>query len=374
MAYNRYDNQKPEDDLVSELSDAFESVADALREVSSDVASILSRNASDGAQRFRSAVSSAAPDRQAGRTPERVRTALSGTKELISGALRVFLNVCGGALALFAAVLAAFAVDMFAVQSMGSGILGVVFLVLSVFGAAMCFSAARRSRLRDQYLRYVGTRRSVSIRELADAQRKTESKVRSELQDIIRHGGFREAYLAPDGTKVFFSADAYRAHMKAAQEAQTEKEKPAAPPAQPRFEEEPLLHQLAAERRRVDDIPVRSEVEKLEHTAAEIFDWVRRHPSDASQVRRVTSYYLPTTIKLLRTYNEMDLHAESSAVAEDIQHKIHTSLVSVNEAMNNLRDTLLRDTALDVDAEISALSTVLAQEGLVSDEISRRES
>ena len=116
---------------------------------------------------------------------------------------------------------------------------------------------------------------------------------------------------------------------------------------------------------------MRSEVEKLESSAAEIFSWVRRHPSDASQVRRVTSYYLPTTLKLLRTYNEMDLHAESSAVAEDIQNKIHTSLVNVNEAFSNLRDTLLRDTALDVDAEISALSTVLAQEGLVQDEITK---
>ena len=182
------------------------------------------------------------------------------------------------------------------------------------------------------------------------------------------------------------SSEAYRAYLEQADQdkprARTRKktEEQAKPEPQPepqekqatvQLEDEPLLRELAKEREKIDEAPVRAEVEKLEKSAEEIFDWVRRHPSDASQVRRFTGYYLPTTLKLLRTYNEMDLHAESSAVAEDIQNKIHSSLVNVNQAFGNLRDTLLRDTALDVDAEISALSTVLAQEGLVTDEISK---
>ena len=38
-------------------------------------------------------------------------------------------------------------------------------------------------------------------------------------------------------------------------------------------------------------------------------------------------------------------------------------------AFQSLQDNLLKDTAMDVSAEISALETVLAQEGLTKDEL-----
>ena len=37
--------------------------------------------------------------------------------------------------------------------------------------------------------------------------------------------------------------------------------------------------------------------------------------------------------------------------------------------IQSLQDNLLKDTAMDVSAEISALETVLAQEGLTKDEL-----
>lgn len=363
-------NNHRDDDLGTELQSAFSDIADALREVAQEFSSVVSRNASEGAERFRSAVSST-PNQNRTSGKYDVRSTISGTKEPFGGAMRAFLCICGGGLVFFAVLMLAFSLDMFAIGNFGSMMVGAIFVVASALGGRACFLAAKRSRLRGVYLRYIGTRPYVAIRELSDALHKSERTVRAELTDIIRHGGFREGYLTPEGDRVYLDGEAFRAFMQSQQKDKQPEAPQQAPAPKVRFEEEPLLKQLAAERRRIDDIPVRSEVEKLEHTAAEIFEWVRRHPSDASQVRRVTSYYLPTTLKLLRTYNEMDLHAESSAVAEDIQNKIRASLVSVNEAFSNLLDMLLQDTALDVDAEISALSTVLAQEGLFPDEISR---
>ena len=56
MAKNKFQNDGQQDDLVSELSDAFGDVADALREVSVDISSIISKNSAEGAQRFRAAI------------------------------------------------------------------------------------------------------------------------------------------------------------------------------------------------------------------------------------------------------------------------------------------------------------------------------
>lgn len=389
MAKNKFQNDGQQDDLVSELSDAFGDVADALREVSVDISSIISKNSAEGAQRFRAAINTP-PRPQTPYAPSSdtsVRAVRNGTKMLFSSAMRVFLSVCGGALLILAVLMFAFAADMgISYGDTSNLIFGMVMCVAFGAGARSCLSAARRSRRRDAYLRYIGTRDCASVAELAAAMRKKRKDVRTEITDLIRRGGFDPGYLTPDGDYFFVSSEAYRAYLEQADQdkprTRTRKktEEQAKPEPQPepqekqaavQLEDEPLLRELAKEREKIDEAPVRAEVEKLEKSAEEIFDWVRRHPSDASQVRRFTGYYLPTTLKLLRTYNEMDLHAESSAVAEDIQNKIHSSLVNVNQAFGNLRDTLLRDTALDVDAEISALSTVLAQEGLVTDEISK---
>ena len=47
---------------------------------------------------------------------------------------------------------------------------------------------------------------------------------------------------------------------------------------------------------------------------------------------------------------------------------VHITAVQA-AGLQSLQDNLLKDTAMDVSAEISALETVLAQEGLTKDEL-----
>ena len=63
---------------------------------------------------------------------------------------------------------------------------------------------------------------------------------------------------------------------------------------------------LRSEKQKITDAAVRSEVEKLDAQTAQLIAWIETHPADENDVRRFTTYYLPTTLKLLRTYNEVD--------------------------------------------------------------------
>ena len=114
---------------------------------------------------------------------------------------------------------------------------------------------------------------------------------------------------------------------------------------------------------------VQLDYESVEEAKKKIIAWLEKHPGGESQIRRFVSYYMPTTLKLLRTYNEVDPQADSSAVAAEIQTDICGILYTINTAFQSLQDNLLKDTAMDVSAEISALETVLAQEGLTKDEL-----
>ena len=65
-----------------------------------------------------------------------------------------------------------------------------------------------------------------------------------------------------------------------------------------------------------------------------------------------------------------DKSGESRAAAQ-IEADIMRILGTINTAFRTLQDGLLQDTALDVSAEVSAMETVLAQDGLTPDELSR---
>ena len=85
-------------------------------------------------------------------------------------------------------------------------------------------------------------------------------------------------------------------------------------------------------------------------------------PASAGKVRKFARYYMPTTLKLLRTY--ADVKDQQGEAAGNIRQEIGGILATLNTAFDNLRNDLLTDTALDISSEISAMQTMLAQDGL----------
>ena len=76
---------------------------------------------------------------------------------------------------------------------------------------------------------------------------------------------------------------------------------------------------------------------------------------------------MPTTLKLVRSYNDVDPHAGQSGAAARVQAQVAQVLETVEQAFASLLDNLIDHEAVDVSAEISALETVLAQDGLSPD-------
>ena len=93
---------------------------------------------------------------------------------------------------------------------------------------------------------------------------------------------------------------------------------------------------------------------------------LREEPERADEVKKFMNYYLPTTIKLLKSYALME---EQSYQGENIlaaRRKIEQILDSLVTAFEQQQDRLFRATALDVDADISVLETMMAKDGLLA--------
>ncbi len=220
-----------------------------------------------------------------------------------------------------------------------------------------------------------------TIEELSAAVDRPVYKTLQEVRTMMRQGSFEGMYLAPDGSRLFTNRTAYLAYtdaMDAQAAARAREQQEAAARAQASGPEkaartvsdelQAFLAGLQAEKAPITDGEVAAQVQRLEDATRALLTWLEGHPASEKKVRRFAAYYLPTTLKLLHTYNEVDAQADQSAVAADIQRNIVGILHTINQAFSTLQDGLLQDTALDVSAEISALETVLTQEGLAGED------
>ena len=99
-----------------------------------------------------------------------------------------------------------------------------------------------------------------------------------------------------------------------------------------------------------------------------IFDRVEQNPELVTDISRMMDYYLPTTVKLLEAYEDLDAEPVQGENIISSKKEIEKTLDTLNIAFEKLLDSLFQDTAWDVSSDISVLEMMLAQEGLTKDD------
>jgi 5-bromo-4-chloroindolyl phosphate hydrolysis protein len=120
-----------------------------------------------------------------------------------------------------------------------------------------------------------------------------------------------------------------------------------------------------------DRIPgqeISEKLDRLEQVVTRIFNEVERRPELAPELRKMMSYYLPTTQKLLDAYCEMDAQQIQGQNIDMTKREIEDALDTINKAFENLLDGFFEHTAWDISSDISVLHTMFAQEGLTGQE------
>lgn len=204
---------------------------------------------------------------------------------------------------------------------------------------------------------------------LADLTHQKKKKTLKRLKKSIRKG-WLNAWLDEKTETVYLTAEDYRA----AQEAlAAEHARPAPQPEQEAAPETPLnletarrfAQVLEQEQQLMQDAQGREELETMQKTTTAICEWLEAHPESLPKARRFAEYYIPTTLKLLHTYN--DVQGQQGENAETIRRDIAGILHTLNQAYSNLYDNLLSDVAMDVSSEIAALQGMLANDGLTGE-------
>jgi 5-bromo-4-chloroindolyl phosphate hydrolysis protein len=114
----------------------------------------------------------------------------------------------------------------------------------------------------------------------------------------------------------------------------------------------------------IQNVEISRKLDKLEEVTEKIFDYVETRPHKLPEIRKFVGYFLPTTLKLLDAYRELDSQSVQGKNISSAKAEIEQSLDTINTAFDNLLDGLFEEIAMDISTDISVLETMFAQEGL----------
>lgn len=294
------------------------------------------------------------------------------------------LSLTGG---IIGGISAAVAVIMlcaaFAEGAFGSEIrIAIAVFVALAFGFGIMERAGAKIRGRVKrfrtYVRILGEREYCNIKELTEHVGKSKKFIVKDLEKMISKGWFRQGHLDTQKTCLMVSNDAYRQYMQLADQMEQKKQEEKAA----KESEEAANAELSPEVREViragddfirkihkcnDAIPgeeISAKISRMEMLVERIFDRVEQNPESVSDLHRMMEYYLPTTVKLLEAYEELDAQPVQGENIISSKREIEKTLDTLNTAFEKLLDDLFQDTAWDLSSDISVLHTMLAQEGL----------
>jgi len=126
-----------------------------------------------------------------------------------------------------------------------------------------------------------------------------------------------------------------------------------------------------AEMRRLDeaiaDEKISADIVHLQQTSEKIFARVKEEPARLPQIRKFMSYYLPTTLKLLRAYEQAAAQGVSGENIDSTKRRVNGIMDSIVPAFDKQLDGLFGEQAMDISTDITVLENMMAREGFSDD-------
>lgn len=258
------------------------------------------------------------------------------------------------------------------------GIVSMVLLAIlfgiSLFMTGKGLSMVGRVNRFHRYVKELGNKMYCSVQELAKRTGKSVGYVKKDLRYMIGRGFFRQGHMDEQETYLMISDESYQQYQQAQQQyllrEQEQKRKESENAALPENvrqvmeEGEAFVKRIHASNDAIPGEEISAKIARMENIVRKIFQRVKEKPELVGDLKKLMGYYLPTTVKLLEVYEELDAQPIQGENIRNSKMEIEKTIDTLNYAFEKLLDDFYQDTAWDISSDISVLNTMLTQEGL----------
>lgn len=283
-----------------------------------------------------------------------------------------------------------------AIPSAGLAVAGHITLSITIpftFASAVLLakglSLSGRVRRFRRYTKLIGQRTYCQVKELASAVGKNEKFVVRDLQKLIESRAFINGHLDAQNTCLMLDDATYRQYLETQEayrqrtlEAQERQQADRSIFSSDGIDNPDLVRAIEegnryieAIRRANDAIPgeeISEKLYRLEALIRKIFEVLKQKPEQLPKLRKFMQYYMPTTLKLVQAYQELDAQPAQGENIRQSKAEIEKTLDTINLAYEKLLDSFFEDAAIDIKSDITVLETMLAQEGLTKNQFDTR--
>ena len=230
-------------------------------------------------------------------------------------------------------------------------------------GLGMLYAGTQRTKKAKRFRKYlalIGRRESISITTLAQAMPISVHKACDDLQEMLDTGILSTGYLDMSSGRLILNDEGLR------------EEEPAAQPEEAAEEKDTLDinddDAVLGEIRRVNDAIADEEmsrkIDRIGEITGKIFAYQKQNPGKAGQLRSFLGYYLPTTLKILNAYAQMEAQGIEGENIRSAKKRIEGMMDKVVEGFEKQLDKLFQNDAMDITTDVEVLERMLEKDGL----------
>lgn len=221
-------------------------------------------------------------------------------------------------------------------------------------------------RMRRKIDKIVGDAKYMYIQDIADALPCSYDKCCKHLENCIDEGLFGpDAYLDMRCKCLVVSQRPPEPTPAPAPKPEKQPEKQTDMPEQDQYKK--ILDELRRVNDAIPDEEMSDKISRLEAVSAKIFEQAKSDPDKLPQMRKFMDYYLPTSLKLLNTYAELDNQGVEGENISESKRRIEQTMDTLVKAFENQLDRLFASDALDVSTDIDVMQNMLRADGLTGD-------
>jgi 5-bromo-4-chloroindolyl phosphate hydrolysis protein len=258
------------------------------------------------------------------------------------------------------------------------GVLGSFFLLNVGLSLRGVFLRNRINRFKE-YVKTLDGQNYVLIENLANSVKRKDKYVVKDLRKMIELDMFKEAHIDEEKTYFMLSNEVYNNYLesKEALKKRTEEElrmqdKSNEEMNDPQKRElrftidmgQNYIKQIRAINDALPEEEISNKLYRLENIVSQILEHIENNPKKLPEVNKFTNHYLPITLKLVKSYKELNDQPVQGENITNAKNEIEKSIDFINTAFEKLLDDLFEEVALDISTDISVLETLFTQEGL----------
>ena len=215
------------------------------------------------------------------------------------------------------------------------------------------------------YLAIIGPNEAMEIETIAKKVGVKRKQAEQDLQKMIEKGYFGDtAYINKELGYIFMSSRAdeelARAREAAMQKTREASKKEAVKQNAEAYDQ--ILAKIRDVNDRIPDEAMTEKINQIESITREIFRAVEQEPEKRGKIDRFMSYFLPTTLKLLESYANLERTNIAGKNISQSKKSIEIAMDTVVDGFKHQLDELYKSDAVSIETEVDVLTKMINRE------------